>query len=157
MNIEMKKWKKRTIIAIGILFAWFTLDMTGFTIGNFTLVVSAFADDSFVDVIWWGIFVLGFSLFIFIDKIGRYFMLLFLGLWAYVQCAIYFRTIERIESYNNYFKSQGTHRLFPAFDTFIIKDTYHIFIDIFILASLICLIVFIIKGFQNRMRADTKI
>ena len=149
---EMIRWKNISTIIIGILFFWFTLDITGFSIGNFTLVVSCFVDNNFMDFIWWCVFIVGISLYIFKDKIGRYFMLVFLVIWAFIQGSIYFRTIERIESYNNYFDSWGTHRLFPTSDTFIIKDTYHIFIDVLILASLVSLIVFIIKGVRISKR-----
>jgi len=156
INNEMKKWKKTTTIVVGITFAWLTLNLTGFSIGNFRLVLSCFVDEP-IDFAFWCVFAIGLYLFIFRDKIGRYFLLAFFAVGAFIQTAIYFRTPERIESYNNHFNNHGTHRLFPTSDTFIIKDTYHIFIDVLILASLICLTIFIVKGFKNRNQIKTKI
>ena len=148
INNELKKWKKITTIVVGISLAWLTLNLTGFSIGNFKLVVSCFVDEP-IDFLFWCALALGFFLFIFKDKIGKYFLLVFFIIGAFIQTAIYFRSPERIISYNNHFKGHGTHYLFQPSDTFIIKDTYHIFIDIVIIASLFCLIVFIVKGFKN--------
>lgn len=142
--------KKITAIIIGVLFVWFTLDITGFVVGNFTLVVSAFKDEP-IDILWWAIFLVGFILFIFKDKIGKYFMLVFLAIWGlFIQAPIYFGSKEQIAGYNNFFSNERTHRLIPASNSFVIKDTYHIFLDLFILISLGCVIIFTIQGFKNR-------
>jgi hypothetical protein len=140
--------KKTAIIAIGILFTWFTLDITGFAIGEFILVVSAFKDEP-VDILWWGFFIIAFILFIFKDKIGKYIMLVFLVIWAVGQGAIYFRDKEGIQGYYNFFYKEGTHRLISASDLYLIKDTYHIFLDFFIFLSLVCVIIFILKRLKK--------
>ena len=140
--------KKITTVVLGIFFGWYTLNLTGFSIGSFVLVVSCFVDEP-IDVVGWVLFLIGLILFIWKDKIGKYFMAGFLMLFAFLQGAIYFRTPERIASYNNHFSNQGTHYLFPASNDFIVKDTWHIFVDIFILASLICVIIFIIMEFRK--------
>jgi len=140
--------KKLTIIVIGILFVWFTLNMTGFAIGKFILVVSAFKGE-YIDILWWFIFIIVFIIFVFKDKIGKYIMSLFLIIWAFIQGAIYFRDQDGIQSYYNYFNEEGTHRLILVNSSFLIKDTYHIFLDIFILFSLVCVIILIMKKLKN--------
>jgi hypothetical protein len=137
--------KKITVISIGILFVWFTIDITGFTIGKIILVVSAFKDEP-IDILWWGVFIAALILFIFKEKIGKYIMLAFLAIWAFIQGKIYFRDEEGIQGYYNFFYNEGTHRLIPASDSFLVKDTYHIFIDLFILISLVCITIFILEG-----------
>ena len=141
--------KKIATISIGVLFTWFTLDITGFAIGEFILVVSAFKDEP-IDILWWGFFVIAFILFIFKYKIGKYIMLVFLVIWAAGQGAIYFRDKEGIQGYYNFFYKEGTHRLIPASDLYLIKDTYHIFLDFFILVSLVCVIIFILKKIKEQ-------
>ncbi len=137
--------KKIVIIALGILFVWFTLDITGFAIKDFVLVISAFKDEP-IDVVWWAIFLIATVLFIWKDKIGKYIIAAFLVIWAFIQCRMYFIGEQGIKSYNNYFINEGTHRILPTSNTFLVKDTYHIFLDILILFSLICVFIFVVKS-----------
>jgi len=141
--------KKYVIIVVGLLFTWFTLDMTGFAIGKFILVVSCFIDDNPMDAVWWGIFIIVLILFIFKEKIGKYAMLVFLTIWAVLQGSMYFRTKEKIQSYYEFFHNEGTHRIIPTCDSFLVKDTYHIILDVLILVSLVFIIIFISKGFNK--------
>jgi hypothetical protein len=154
--IKIRRYRKLTIITIGILLFWFTLDITGFVIGEFTLIVSAFKDEP-IDILWWIIFIVTFVVFILKDKIGKYVMLVFLIIWTFIQGAIYFRDKEGIQSYYNYFYKEGTHRLIPASDLFLIKDTYHIFLDLFIAVSLVFVIIYIIKDINIRNSKNNKV
>ena len=138
--------KKVVTIILATLFVWFTLDITGFAIGNFVLVTSAFKDEP-IDILWWAIFLIVSILFILKDKIGKYFLAMFLVIWSFIQYQMYFMGQQSIERYNDFFNNEGTHHIIPASSTFLIKDTYHMFLDILILLSLISIVVFIIRKF----------
>ena len=146
--------KKITTAILITFFAWYTLNLTGFSIGSFVLVISCFVDEP-IDFVGWIIFLIGLILFIWKNNIGKYFIAIWLMFLAYIQIAIYLRTPERMESYYNHFANHGTHRLFPVSANFI-KDTYHIFIDFFILISLVCVICFIIMEFRKNRAKKTR-
>ena len=101
--------KKTATILISILLFWFTLDIIGVKIGNFYLVESAIKDEP-IDIIWWGIFIICFIIFIVKDKIGKYILLAFVSIWCFIQYSMYFASPKRIESYNGFFKE--THHNF---------------------------------------------
>jgi len=139
-------------VAIGVLsifFLWYTLNVTGFSIGRFKLVVSCFVDEP-IDVVGWGLLLVGMILFIWKAKVGQYVMAVLLFLFAFLQGSIYFRTPERIASYNNHFANQGTHYLIPPSPDFLIKDTWHTFLDVLILISLVTLTVYIVKELKKK-------
>lgn len=141
---EKKSLKLIKIIALvflGILFIWFTFNITGLKIGQTKIVTSAFVDEP-IDFIFWLIYLLAIIVFIFKDKLGKYIVAIVLLAWACIQYSMFFKSKEGIKSYNNFFSD--THRIIPALDNFLIKDTYHIFLDIFILFALISVIIFII-------------
>lgn len=145
--------KKVTIILLGILFTWFTLDITGCAIGRFVLVTSAFQDEP-IDILWWAIFLIASCLFVWRDRIGKYVLAAFLGIWGSIQYQMYFMGKQSIARYNAFFQGQGTNRILPVSDTFLAKDTYHLFLDVLILSSLICIVVFILR--QSRMLRGKK-
>lgn len=141
--------KKTTNILVSVLFFWFTLDLSGMKIGNLNLVDGSCINDEPIDVVWWVIFLICFIIFILKDKVGKYILLSFVSIWCFlIQYPIYFRSAKRIEDYNNYFKK--THHIIPPSNNFLIKDTYHIFLDLFLFIVLISLIVFIIKSRRNQ-------
>lgn len=122
--------KKKSIYIISLLFIWFSLDMTGFSIGDFTLVESAWNS---IDGIWWLLFLTFSILFIIKEKIGKYLLLIFVSLWALIQFyshwyyTIFGASKEKIISYNQYFKE--TYHITPSSNTILIPDFYHIILD----------------------------
>ena len=139
--------KKITNILVSVLFFWFTLDIVGVKIGNFYLVESAIKDEP-IDIIWWVIFLICFIIFIVKDKVGKYVLLSFVSLWCLIQYSMYFKSPKRIESYNGFFK-ETNHIISPS-NNFLIKDTYHIFLDLFLFVVLISLIIFIVKSKRSQ-------
>jgi hypothetical protein len=135
--------KKTTNILVAVLFFWFTLDILGMKIGNFYLVESAIKNEP-IDIIWWVIFLICFIMFVVKDKVGKYVLLAFISFWSLIQYSMYFKSSKRIESYNSFFKE--THHIISPSNEFLIKDTYHIFLDLFLFIVLIKLIIFIIKS-----------
>jgi hypothetical protein len=135
--------KKTTNFLLSLLFFWFTLDIFGVKIGSFYLVESAIKDEP-IDIIWWVIFVICFIIFIVKDEIGKYILLSFVSIWCFIQYSMYLKSPEKVQSYNRFFKQ--THHIILPSDKFLIKDTYHIFLDLFLFAVLINLIMFIIKS-----------
>lgn len=139
--------KKITNILVSVLFFWFTLDILGMKIGNFYLVESAIKNEP-IDIIWWVIFLICFIIFIVKDKVGKYILLSFVSFWFLIQYSMYFKSPKRIESYNNFFKQ--THHIISPSNEFLIKDTYHIFLDLFLFIVVINLIIFIIKSKRSQ-------
>lgn len=141
--------KKITNIFVGILFCWFILDITGFEIRDFNLVVSAIKDEP-IDILWLLIFAVVFSLFVFKEKIGKYALSIFMSVWAFIQFSMYFKTQQQIESYNNFFAKENTNYIIKPVSTFLIKDTYHLILDLLIAISLSLLVIFIIKSIKEK-------
>jgi len=134
--------KNISIILIGLLLLWFSLDITGFSAGKNIFVVSAIIDEP-IDILWWFIFIICFISFIAKERIGKYAMFAFLLCWGFIQFPIWFnQNSENILSYNNFFAS--THHIIKPSNEQLIKDTYHIILDILILTGLINIIVYIV-------------
>ena len=143
-KIEMgDKMKKICVFFIFILFMWFSMDMTGFKIGKFTLVEAAWNS---IDGIWWLIFVSLSIVFVIKDKIGKYLLSIFMFLWLLIQFfshwyfTIFGASDSKISSYNHYFEE--TYQIIPSSDTIIIPDLYHIVLHILITITMISLLVF---------------
>lgn len=138
---KLLKASKITALAFsGILLLWFTFDITGLKFGNVKIVTSAFMDEP-IDFMFYLIFISCIACFIFIDKIGKYILPVFLLLWSGFQFSVYFKSGENIASYNETFAD--THRIIAASADVLVKDTYHIFLDIFISLAFISAITFL--------------
>lgn len=139
--------KKHCMFSIGLLFLWFTFDMTGIKIGKITLVETAWNS---IDGIWWLIFLVLSILFIYKVEIGKYLLLIFISLWATIQFySHWYYTIfgvsnEKLSSYNEFFKD--TYHLIPASDQILIPDFYHIILHLLILVSLFYLFIFTVQA-----------
>lgn len=139
--------KKICIISIVILLLWFTLDLTGFSIGDVTLVEAAWNS---IDGVWWLIFIALSILFIVKDKIGKYLLSVFIFLWVIIQYfshwyyTLFGASDKKIISYNRFFKE--TYHIIGPSETMVVPDLYHIVLHILILETLICLIVFCINS-----------
>ncbi|MDR3263684.1 MAG: hypothetical protein LBT30_05170 [Clostridiales bacterium] len=137
----MTKSKMTSLIFIGLLFIWFLFDMTGLSFGNVSLVASCFIDEP-IDFIFFLIFAVAIFLFIWREKIGKWVIFAFLLCWLCIQGAIYFR--NDYSGYYLYFAEANTHRIFTENAYFLIKDTYHLILDILILSAFISVAVFLI-------------
>ncbi|MDR2202480.1 MAG: hypothetical protein LBP26_06985 [Clostridiales bacterium] len=140
-NKTLKTAKILTLIFVGVLFIWFLFDMTGLKFGQTKIVTSAFTDEP-IDFVFLLLFIGAAVVFILKDKVGKYVLTGFLFVWFLIQASVYFSAKQGIAKYNDFFFD--THRIFAASDTFIIKDTYHIFLDLFILFALIASITFLV-------------
>ena len=155
-NKHLKISKIIALIFTGILLLWFIFDLTGLKFGKTKIVTSAFVDEP-VDVLFYLIYVVSITCFILTDKIGKYFLGAFLLLWGTFQFAIYFKSGESIVAYNKTFAD--THHIIAASNDALIKDTYHIFLDILILLALISVVVFSVAKIiaNNKKRKLRKI
>ncbi len=137
----LKVFKIITLIFSGILLLWFTFCITGLKFGNTKIVTSAFVDEP-IDFVFYLIFIASIVCFILKDKIGQYMLSVFLLLWGMFQLTVYFKSGESIVAYNKMFAD--THHIIAASNDILIKDTYHIFLDIFILLAFISAITFLV-------------
>ena len=136
-----------TIALLGSLFLWFTFDITGLKIGQIKLVTSAFIDEP-IDFVFWLIFIGCIVLFILKDNIGKYVIAVFIFLWGGIQLSIYFKSKTSIESYNQFFAD--THHIIAVSENFIVKDTYHLILDILILLAFISAILYLIFKLKTK-------
>lgn len=141
------KFKNRlwALIPCFVLLIWFTFDMTGLYINGKPLVEQAFSDD------WMFFFayLAAILLFIFLDKIGKYILDIWLLMWFITQFfSHWFFTItgEGLKK-NEYFKN--TVKLISS-ETRYIPDLYHIILHILILIAFTFLTIFIAKGFKKK-------
>ncbi len=141
--------KRNINILLGVLLFWFTLDITGFSLGNFCLVESPGILS--VDTAWWTIFVVSSILFFLKEKQGKYILSVFLTAWAIIQYfshwnyTIFGATERKLRGYNNFFAN--TYHIIPSSDSILIPDLYHIILHILIISLLALIIVYI---FQKR-------
>ncbi len=140
-NRLLKVLKIVSLCFCGILLLWFTFDMTGLKLGNTKFVTSAFIDEP-IDFVFYLIYSGCIVLFILKDKIGQYVLSVFLFIWGLIQFSMYSYSGEKIISYNNFFAD--THHIIEASRDILVKDTYHIFLDIFILSAFISVLTFMI-------------
>ncbi|GAA0774224.1 hypothetical protein GCM10008908_23710 [Clostridium subterminale] len=142
------------ILLVSLLF-WFTLDITGFSLGNFCLVESP-GILSF-DAAWWVIFVVCSMLFFLKEKQGKYVLSVFLTGWAIVQYfshwnyTIFGVTERKLSVYNKFFAN--TYHIIPQSDMVLIPDLYHIILHILLIALLVLIIVYIFQK-RNRITSD---
>ena len=146
-NKTVRTAKIVTIAILSLLSVWFTFNITGLKIGQTKLVTSAFIDEP-IDFVFRLIFIGSIVLFILKDKIGKYIIALFILLWGGIQFSIYFKSKSGIESYNKFFSD--THHIIEASENFIVKDTYHLILDILILLAFVSVIVYIILKLKTK-------
>ena len=154
---DSRKLKALKIIALaflGILLLWFTFNITGLKIGDTKIVVSAFVDEP-IDFVFYLIFIASIVCFILKDTMGKYFLSAFLLFWGVFQFTTYFKTGENIAAYNKTFAD--THHIIAASQNTLVKDTYHIFLDIFILFAFITIMIFLIVTIvSNKKKSQAK-
>ncbi len=153
-NKHLKILKIIALFFLGLLLLWFTFDITGLQFGNIKIVTSAFINEP-IDFVFYLIFIVSVVCFMLIDKVGIYILSAFLLCWGAFQFSVYFKTGESIASYNKFFAD--THHIIKASQDILVKDTYHIFLDIFILFAFISVITFMIaKIFSSKKKSNAK-
>lgn len=152
-NKTLKILKIVALCIVGVLFVWFTFDMTGLSFGQTILVTSAFIDEP-IDFVFWLIFIAAFVLFILKDTVGKYVLSAFILIWGIIQYSMYFSSTEGIASYNEFFSD--THHIIPSSDSFLVKDTYHLFLDIFIFLALAILIAFTVVSIIKSRKSKSE-
>lgn len=152
-NKTLKVLKIIVIGIVGILFIWFTFDMTGLSFGQTKLVTSAFIDEP-IDFVFWLIFLALLVLFILKDTVGKYALSAFVLVWGIIQYSMYFSSTEGIANYNKFFSD--THHIIPLSDNCLVKDTYHLFLDIFIFLALAILIAFTVVSIIKSRKSKTE-
>jgi hypothetical protein len=136
-------------ILLVVLLFWFTLDITGFSLGKFCLVESPGILS--IDTAWWIIFVFCSILFFLKEKQGKYVLSVFLTAWAIIQYTshwnytIFGATERKLKGYNEYFAN--TYHVIPTSNRILIPDLYHIILHILIISLLVLIMVYI---FQKR-------
>lgn len=152
-----KTLKILKIIALffsGLLLLWFTFDITGLKCGNIKIVTSAFVDEP-IDFVFYIVFIASIVCFVFKEKIGKYVLSTFLLLWGIFQFTTYCKSGDSIAAYNKQFVD--THHIIAASNDILVKDTYHIFLDVLILLALISAITFLLaKIISNKKKANVK-
>jgi len=127
------------------LLVWFTLAVTGFSIGGFFLIERDF---DLTVCITWILYAICVILFFWKEMIGKYITGILLFLWISVQCLdLTTRTQEGIAGYNLLFEK--THRIIPPSNNFPIPDTYHLVLLFLVTLSLVNVILTIIKTRQR--------
>ncbi len=137
--------KKICILLQSLLLIWFFLDMIGVKIGGKFLVTRSYKEDG----IFFLVYLTAFLLFLFYDRIGRWFVAGFTTLWFAMQFVCH----EWYTIFNGGFMGslQGKIRYFA--DTIqwmtvegkYIPDLYHIILHVLILSVVISTFVFIKK------------
>ncbi len=140
-NKLLKITKIIALACAGVLFIWFTFDMTGLKIGSTKIVTSAFKDEP-IDFVFYLIFLACIVLLVIKDAIGKYATSIFLLFWGGFQFSMYFSSGKGIASYNETFAD--THHIIAASADTLVKDTYHIFLDLFILLAFVASVTFLI-------------
>lgn len=121
MNVSINK-------SILVLLFWFTLDITGFSVGDFCVVESPGLLS--LDTLWWLIFIVLIFFYKFNEKIGKIFLTIFIGIWIFIQYSSHWHytffgvSEKKLISYNNYFSK--TYHIIEKSDKILIPDLYHI-------------------------------
>jgi hypothetical protein len=153
---EGKMLRRTTLVSALLLLFWFTLDLTGCSIGGVILVVSAFIDEP-IDALFWLIYATCIVLFIAKNKVGRFCLAAWTALWGFFQIGKYFMSSpDHIAGYNHFFAEEGTYYLLSPSDVYLIKDLYHMVIDILIVLTFVLSLVYLLQSLQkeNRRRKD---
>ena len=138
--------KKICFVSNLCLLLWFFLDMIGISINGYILVTRSYKDDG----IFFLIFFVLFTWYVFKDKIGKYFLMSWLFIWFSAQFLShwYFTILGPPQGKINYFAD--TIKLIPSSNIYI-PDLYHIILYILILISLISMIVHYITSTKAKI------
>lgn len=118
--------KKRVDVYLILLFVWFTLDLTGLSVSNFTMVRGT----GFLGVngIWWSVYSILLLIYFFANEGSEKLLLAFLSFWVI----------------NEYFKEW--HMIFTKKiqeEMIYLPNMYHLILQGFLIVSLVFLIKYI--------------
>lgn len=137
--------KKYCITLQLVLLAWFFLDMTGVCFGNKCLVNRSYKDDGFFFIMY----LIAVLLFIFKEKIGKTFSIIWMTIWFITQfiCHEWYTIFNggfmgTLEGKIEYFS--GTMQWLKIEGRYI-PDIYHTILHILILCALISTILYATK------------
>ena len=132
--------KKFSIAANLVLLVWFSLDMTGVYFDTGYLVTRSWRDDG----IYFTIFLSALLLYLFKEKIGKYFLSAWLFIWLLTQFLNHeWFTIagggtRKIEYFQDALK-------WVTSETRYIPDVYHTILHLLILSALLTTIIYLIR------------
>jgi len=111
-----------TTASILLLLAWFTVFITGLSVGGIIFAEKGFDLLTFV---WWVMFAGCVILFLVNPAIGQYVCVVFMLMWIAMQSLNFFaRSPQRISGYNKLF--ERTHHIIPPSEKVVIPDTAHL-------------------------------
>ena len=139
--------KKVNLVFLLLLLAWFTIFITGLSIGD---AVLAEKDFDVVTIVWWVLYIGCVVLFLAKPKIGQYVCTVFQFLWIIMQSLNFFASPSGIAHYNDLFKD--THHIMAPSDTFLIPDTAHLILLTLLLLSFAAMIVFIVTSWKSKTK-----
>ena len=126
-------------------FLFYSLNITGFRIRNFTLTTSCLKDEP-IDLVFWVPYGASVVTFIFAPHIGQW---LLFGMFLFFHIICFSSTYKywiwpskkKIEGYNRYFSH--THHIIQSRDNVLVPDTFHISIFLVFLVNLLAMVVYI--------------
>lgn len=123
--------KKRVDVYLVLLFVWFTLDLTGLSVSNFTKVKGT----GFLGVngIWWAVYSILMLIYFFGDKSAEKLLLVFLSFWLVAE---YFKEWHFIFKQEFFTKEIQNEMIY-------LPDMYYLILEGFIIVSLSFLIKYI--------------
>ena len=129
-----------------LFFVFYSLNVTGFKIGNFWLCDSCVKDEP-IDIAFWIIYLTGVIAFVIAPAVGQWILLGTFVLFHLVQFIFTYRfwlkkDLRKIASYNHYFSKY--HRVIKDREDVLVPDTFHICLFIGFLISLIHIIFIIL-------------
>ena len=129
--------KRYCIIANIVLLGWFFLDMVGLYFGEFYLVTRSWKEDG----IFFLISLISLLLFIFKERVGKYILTIWLGIWLAIQFFSHelFTIIGGGEGKVRYF--EGSIKLINS-NILYIPDLYHIILHVLILIALVTTLIY---------------
>lgn len=134
--------KKRVDVYLILLFIWFTLDLTGLAVKNFSLVrgTGFFSTNG----IWWTSFSIILVLYFIFERKGQYIMCAFLSFWIIVQYFNHWHLIIFGDK-NIIEKSSDTIQLIPIAETIILPDLYHLILHTLLIITTSLLFIYMLK------------
>ena len=126
-----------TTAAILLLLVWFTIFITGLSIGGAVLAERGF---DLLTFIWWVLFIGCVILYLVNPAIGQYVCAVFMFLWIAMQSVNFFtRSPKRIAGYNKLF--ERTHHIIGPSDKIVIPDTAHLILLALLLMSFVLIVI----------------
>lgn len=125
--------KKITTVILLLLLLWFTLFVTGLSIGD---TIFTIRDFDVITVVWWVLFLICVGLYFRKPKIGVTVGIIFEFIWIVMQALNFLGPPTGIAKYNAFF--EDTHHILPPSNTTLVPDTAHLILFVLLLLSFCC-------------------